>query len=100
MIYNNINFKCRQFEVKGSDTQIIGFYSNKRVTEIPDGMHKYELRGHSVNSKALTIEPRVVFNFCGTILTNEPIEFPDANDKFIKISKSKFIDEDIVRLKN
>lgn len=51
-------------------------FTNGRVTqkELPDGLYKYDLRAGETLSFA-TIEPSVVVNHAGTIITKEPIIF-------------------------
>ena len=55
---------------------LTALFTNGRVTqkELPDGLYKYDLReGESI--AFATIEPNVVANYAGTIITKEPIIF-------------------------
>lgn len=53
-----------------------GLFTNGRVTQkdLPDGLYKYDIRGGD-DLYFATIEPRVVVNHSGTVITKEPIEF-------------------------
>ena len=54
---------------------------------IPKGKHWYHCR-HDDNGDWCTpvsIEMKVLVNFCGTLITNGKLKFPDPNDKYIAI---------------
>ena len=62
-------------------------YSDCRLSpdEIPVGLYAYDLRHTDDGERFGTIEPRVSVNYCGTVLTDEPIEFGDKG--FIELSE-------------
>ena len=62
------------------------FFSNGHISDndIPEGMFHYDLReGDCINTFFASIEPRVIFNHAGTIITKEPIDF--GTDGYIEL---------------
>lgn len=58
---------------------------------VPKGKFLYHTR-HKDDihwSKPVTIEPKVSFNFSGSLITNKEIEFPNKDDKYIEITRVK-----------
>jgi len=46
---------------------------------VPEGWYAYDLRGSNTNSsEPVTVEPLVVINHAGTILTHEPVTVPQS----------------------
>ncbi len=70
-------------EMKNYDLiELIGIpalFSNDRITQedLPEGLYKYDLR-HGDSGDFVAVEPRVIVNHAGTIITKEPIDFGDA----------------------
>lgn len=62
-------------------TVIKGLFVCVRVdsADVPEGMHKYELREHDWLDCPASVEKRVVVNFYGTFVTDEPIDFGGAD---------------------
>lgn len=52
-------------------------FANERLTDndIPQGLHRYDLRESDNGDGFAAIEPRVTVNHGGTIITAEPIDF-------------------------
>lgn len=66
-----------------------GLYTPCRVdpTTVKSG-YVYECRHGDTNvSKIVTIEPKVVVNFKGTFICNEPIVFSNEEDKYINVER-------------
>ena len=83
-------------KINGDDKPML-FYDyrlNKKL--LPPGIFAYEVRHADDNSSVFaTIEPRVIVNFAGTILTDTPLEFSSCcneDDKFLKIDSWKYDD--------
>lgn len=57
----------------------MALFSNDRITQedLPEGLYKYDLR-HGDSGDFVAVEPRVIVNHAGTIITKEPIDFGDA----------------------
>ena len=55
---------------------------------VPKGLHVYDIR-HSDEDwcEPATIEPKVIVNHMGSIITNEEITFDNPDDKYINIDK-------------
>ena len=48
---------------------------------VPDGWYVYDLRGSDYDPDLIsTLEARVIVNYAGSILTPEPVIFPDGQD--------------------
>lgn len=54
---------------------------------IPEGKFMYHCRHDDDGdwTTPVTIEPRVMVNFCGVLITDKEIVFPNPNDKYIPI---------------
>ena len=54
-------------------------FANERLTEqdIPAGLYCYYLR-HGDDGEFVSLEPKVVVNHGGTVITKEPIDFGEA----------------------
>ena len=92
--YEEIKSKLRNFEAvektrKKNKKVFKGQFVDLRVSDdtIPEGKYMYHTR-HSDNgawSTPVTIEPHVLVNFCGTIITDEKLEFANPKDPYIPI---------------
>lgn len=72
-------------------------FSNGRIAQkdLPDGLYKYDLR-HGDSGDFETLEPRVIVNHAGTVITKEPIDFGDAGSiSFDEESSPNFVGEDM-----
>ena len=61
-----------------------GLFTNARIDRdtVPEGWYAYDLRGSDYDPGVpVTVEPSVVVNHAGTILTHEPISFPKEGFK-------------------
>ena len=58
-------------------TTIKGLFADQRIPneDVPAGMYKYDLREDDTLYCPATIEKRVVVNFYGTFITDEPLDF-------------------------
>ncbi len=79
MTFNRVNF--RGMEVYVTDVRIKGGVPN---------LYKYEIR-HSDDDwgEPVTIEPHVLVNFYGTVLTPEPLTFENEADKYIPLTEEE-----------
>ncbi|MEG0835964.1 MAG: LPD28 domain-containing protein, partial [Christensenellaceae bacterium] len=62
-------------------------FTNSRIDRdtVPEGWYAYDLRGSDYDpGEPVTVEPSVVVNHAGTILTHEPISFPKEGFKRLK----------------
>lgn len=57
---------------------------------IPEGLHAYDIRESDTGGEFATIEPRVIVNHAGTILSKEAIEM--GPDGFVEIDEYGFED--------
>ena len=57
---------------------------------VPEGLHAYDIRESDSGDEFATIEPRVIVNHAGTILSKEPIEM--GPDGFVEIESYGFDD--------
>ena len=55
---------------------------------IPEGLHAYDIRESDTGGEFATIEPRVIVNHAGTILSKEVIEM--GPDGFVEIDEYGF----------
>jgi hypothetical protein len=74
-----INMDCEDYEV----VEVLGqraLFTNDRLSDddIPEGMYVYHLR-HDDEGNFVTIEPKVIVNHAGSILTAKPIDFGDKD---------------------
>lgn len=55
---------------------------------VPEGKFLYHTR-HSDGDwgKPITIESKVAVNFCGSLITEKEIDFPNKDDKCVEISR-------------
>lgn len=64
---------------------------------LPNGMYRYDLReGDGINTYFGSIEPDVLVNFAGSIITREPIDF--GTDSYIELeydTEPNFLGEDM-----
>lgn len=61
-----------------------GLFTNARIDRdtVPEGWYAYDLRGSDYDpGEPVTVEPNVVVNHAGTILTHEPVSFPKEGFK-------------------
>lgn len=74
-------------------------FSDGRIDEstLPDGMYRYDLReGDNINTFFGSIEPNVLVNFAGTIITLSPIDF--GTDGYIELeydTEPNFLGEEL-----
>ena len=69
-----INVEMEEFElIELFDT--LALFSSKRVNaaDVPDGLYCYKLRYNDDGNSFISIEPRVVGNFAGSVITDTPI---------------------------
>ena len=62
-------------------------FTNSRIDRdtVPEGWYAYDLRGSDYYPREpATVEPHVVVNHAGTILTHEPISFPKEGFRNLK----------------
>ena len=70
-------------------------FSNQRLTkaDIPQGLYVYHLREND-NGEFCTIEPQVLVNHAGSVVTKEPIDFKGADHiEFDEDSSPNFLGE-------
>ena len=70
-------------------------FSNQRLTkaDIPQGLYVYHLREND-NGEFSTIEPQVLVNHAGSVVTKEPIDFNGADHiSFVEDSSPNFLGE-------
>lgn len=73
-------------------------FSDSRVdrSTVPDGWYVYDLRGSDYDPDLIsTLEARVIVNYAGSILTPEPVIFPDGQDYLDVKGQTDFLDEEI-----
>lgn len=73
-------------------------FSDSRVNRstVPDGWYVYDLRGSDYDPDLIsTLEARVIVNYAGSILTPEPVIFPDGQDYLDVKGQTDFLDEEI-----
>ena len=73
-------------------------FSDSRVdrSTVPDGWYVYDLRGSDYDPDLIsTLEARVIVNYAGSILTPEPVIFPDGQDYLDVKGPTDFLDEEI-----
>ena len=72
--------------------ELIDIYGQKALfsagrihdSDVPDGMYRYDLReGDGLNTYFGSIEPTVLFDHAGSIITKEPIDF--GTDGYIEL---------------
>jgi hypothetical protein len=86
MEYSTVKFRKKTFINEDTGEKITGIFSKERITNVPAGKFKYEIRHSDFDSTlARTIEPKVMVNFYGTFITETQLSFPDANDPYISI---------------
>ena len=71
-------------------------FSNQRLTkaDIPQGLYVYHLRENG-NGEFCTIEPQVLVNHAGSVVTKEPIDFKGADHiEFDEDSSPNFLGEE------
>lgn len=64
-------------------------FSNDRIKEesVPNGLYLYDLGGSDYNpDQPSTVEPIVFVNYAGSVLTIEPLEFPE-DDHYIPLNE-------------
>lgn len=69
-------------------------FSDSRVdrSTVPDGWYVYDLRGSDYDPDLIsTLEARVIVNYAGSILTPEPVIFPDGQDYLDTPIEMRFI---------
>ena len=80
----------RECTILVSDTGelITGLFTKDQISEVPPGKYLYHIR-HSDYSSSIprTIEPRVIVNRYGYLLTDHELNFPDPTDKYISIER-------------
>ena len=72
-------------------------FTNQRLTkaDIPQGLYVYHLREND-NGEFCTIEPQVLVNHAGSVVTKEPIDFKGADHiAFDEDSSPNFLGEDM-----
>ena len=59
---------------------------------IPEGKYWYHCRHDDDGDwcTPVTIEPKVIVNFCGTLITDEPIKFPETYGDFVPLEEVYF----------
>ena len=73
-----------------------GLFTNARIDRdtVPEGWYAYDLRGSDYDpGEPVTVEPSVVVNHAGTILTHEPISFPNSKvwtEVFLRYFSAKY----------
>ena len=73
-------------------------FSDSRMdrSTVPDGWYVYDLRGSDYDPDLIsTLEARVIVNYAGSILTPEPVIFPDGQDYLDVKGQTDFLDEEI-----
>lgn len=91
--YESIKNSLYDFIAENEDNpaqKIKGKFIDMRVdhNSVPDGKYAYDCR-HADDgdwTEPVTVEPLVMVNFCGTLIADEPIEWPDENDKYIPLT--------------
>lgn len=79
------------FEVMNiNDKEVL--FTNLRIKReiIPEGLHAYDIRESDFGGEFATIEPRVIVNHAGTILSKSEIEM--CPDGFVEIEEYGFDD--------
>ena len=79
------------FEVLNvNDKEVLFTYLRINRDIIPEGLHAYDIRESDTGGKFATIEPHVIVNHAGTILSKEAIEM--GSDGFVVIEDYGFED--------
>ena len=88
------NYSCDGLEIETENETLKGLFTNLRVDDcdVPEGMHKSDIRWDDTITDFATIEEHVVVNHAGTFITSKPIDFND--NASIEIKEYSFIDED------
>lgn len=85
------------FEANEAETQYEGELIDVRINPdtIPKGKFWYHCRHNDEGDwcTPITIEPRVLVNFCGTFITDKEITFPNPYDKYISIKDIDYVGE-------
>jgi len=95
MIKMNANAMTEEFE----HIELFGkpvLFTTARVesSTVPDGWHRYEIRGSDYNpGEFCTIERRVIVNHAGTVLSPEEIPLNDERDRRYIQNQQNFLDE-------
>lgn len=91
--YNDKIVKPMHLVAMSNGNRYEGEFIDLRIdpNTIPQGKHWYHCRHDDDGDwvTPVTIEPRVIVNFCGTFITDKEIEFPDEY-KTIYIDESWF----------
>ena len=89
----------KAFEAQYDSVELFGIpalFTNSRLdrTTIPSGWHCYDVRGSDHDPGRLsTLEPYVLVNHAGSILSLQPIPFPEGQDH-VEISEEINFDDD------
>ncbi len=89
----------KAFEAQYDSVELFGIpalFTNSRLdrTTIPSGWHCYDVRGSDHDPGRLsTLEPYVLVNHAGSILSLQPIPFPEGQD-YVKIRGKINFDDD------
>ena len=89
--YNNVKLAKFTAYKKRSRTVIYdGEFTDARIDPktVPEGKFLYYTRSSDYGGDTpVTIEPIVVVNFCGCLITDKEIEFPNKDDEYVEISR-------------
>lgn len=69
----------------------VTYITNHRIdrTTVPEGFYAYDIRHDEDWGNPCTIEPNILVNHYGTILTNRPVEFEDARDPYVRLQNDQ-----------
>lgn len=70
-----------------------GIYTENRIISntIPKGKYMYMCRSSNGDDTIETVEPKVIVNFSGTIITDNPIMFPNQDDQCVYIGTITYL---------
>lgn len=90
--YDEVNFKkFTAFKKLSRTKKIEGDYFEFRIkpNSIPKDKYMYHIRHASSGKKQYySIEPNVMVNFYGTLITDTPIDFPNSiGDRYLEITR-------------
>jgi len=79
------------FEVMNINSKEV-LFTNLRIKRdiVPEGLYAYDIRESDTGNEFATIEPRVIVNHAGTILSKTAIEM--GSDGFVEIEEYDFDD--------
>ena len=89
--YNKVKLaKFTAYKKRSRTTIYEGEFIDARIDPktVPEGKFLYHTRLSDYGGELpVTIEPKVRVNFCGSLITDKEIEFPNKEDEYVEISR-------------